>query len=100
MATEKRQFTLRTQEETFLKIQELAKRDHRSIAMEFEYIVSQYIKNYEEKNGIIYSSINEPLTTIAASKQGDRTENLPEHILKQIEDSKEAYRKEFRDKRD
>lgn len=53
MATNKRQFTLRLQEENFLKIKAIAEADRRSIAMEIEYILEQYIKDYEEKNGTI-----------------------------------------------
>lgn len=53
LATNKRQFTLRVQEENFLKIKAIAEADRRSIAMEIEYILEQYIKDYEEKNGVI-----------------------------------------------
>ncbi len=53
MTTEKRQFTLRLQEENFLKIKELAEKDRRSIAMEIEYILEQYISEHEKKYGMI-----------------------------------------------
>ncbi|WP_303997149.1 Arc family DNA-binding protein [Megamonas hypermegale] len=53
MATNKRQFTLRLQEENFLKIKAIAEADRRSIAMEIEYILEQYIKNYEKNNGTV-----------------------------------------------
>lgn len=53
MSTDKRQFTLRLQEENFLKVKYLADKDRRSIAMEIEYILEQYIAEHEKKNGII-----------------------------------------------
>lgn len=53
MATNKRQFTLRLQEENFLKIKAIAEADRRSIAMEIEYILEKYIKDYEENNGTV-----------------------------------------------
>lgn len=53
MATDKRQFTLRLQEEIFLKVKALADIDRRSIAMEIEYILKQYISEYEKNNGPI-----------------------------------------------
>ncbi|CQR74123.1 hypothetical protein SOV_22480 [Sporomusa ovata DSM 2662] len=53
MATDKRQFTLRLQEENFLKIKFLADKDRRSIAMEIEYILEQYVAEYECKHGKI-----------------------------------------------
>ena len=55
LATNKRQFTLRLQEENFLKIKAIAEADRRSIAMEIEYILEQYIKDYETKNGAIHN---------------------------------------------
>jgi hypothetical protein len=53
LATDKRQFTLRVQEETFLKIKTLSAKDRRSIAMEMEHILEQYIEEYEKKYGSI-----------------------------------------------
>ena len=53
MATEKRQFTLRLQEDNFLKIKALAEKDRRSIAMEIEYILEQYISEHEKRHGVI-----------------------------------------------
>ena len=53
MATDKRQFTLRLQEENFLKVKSLASMDRRSIAMEIEYILEQYINDFEAKHGEI-----------------------------------------------
>ncbi len=53
MATEKRQFTLRLQEENFFKIKALSEKDRRSIAMEIEYILEQYIAEYEQKHGLL-----------------------------------------------
>lgn len=53
MVTDKRQFTLRLQEENFQKIRILADNDKRSIAMEIEYILEQYIAEFEKKHGSI-----------------------------------------------
>lgn len=53
MATEKRQFTLRMQEDTFLKIKYIAELEHRSIAMQVEYVVLRYIEEYEKQHGPI-----------------------------------------------
>lgn len=53
MTTDKRQFTLRMQEENFLKLKYLSMVEKRSIAMQIEYLVEQSIKEYEKKNGEI-----------------------------------------------
>lgn len=53
LATDKRQFTLRLQEENFLKIKHIAELDKRSIAMEIEHILERYIAEYEKENGEI-----------------------------------------------
>jgi len=91
-------YPLRVPIDLMNKMRYVSEVNRRSLNKEIESVLVEHVKNFEEKHGEI---ILTPKTeTIAASKQGDRTENLPEHILKQIEDSKEAYRKEFRDKRD
>ena len=46
MATDKRQFTLRMQEETYEKIRYLAFVDRRSIAMEIKHIINTYANEY------------------------------------------------------
>lgn len=53
MATDKRQFTLRVQEEVFEKVRFISLKEHRSIAMQIEYIVERYITDYEAKHGTI-----------------------------------------------
>ena len=53
MSTDKRQFTLRMQDETYEKVRYLAFLERRSIAMEIEHIVLEYIKNHEERHGEI-----------------------------------------------
>ncbi|GHU78535.1 hypothetical protein AGMMS49992_29360 [Clostridia bacterium] len=53
MATDKRQFTLRLQDETYEKIRYLAYVDHRSIAMEMEHILIQHIAKYETQHGAL-----------------------------------------------
>lgn len=53
MATDKRQFTLRMQEENFEKIKFIADTQKRSIAMQIEYLVEECIREYEQLNGAI-----------------------------------------------
>ena len=53
MATDKRQFTMRMQDDTYEKIRYLAFRDRRSIAMEIEHILLEYIAAYEQEHGEI-----------------------------------------------
>lgn len=53
MATDKRQFTLRLQDETYEKVRYLAYADHRSVAMEIEHILLRYITEYEAEHGSI-----------------------------------------------
>lgn len=50
---DKRQFTLRLQDEVFDKIKIIADTENRSIAMQIEFAVKKYIADYEKKNGII-----------------------------------------------
>jgi hypothetical protein len=60
MSTYKRQFTLRLQEENFLKIKYISSANKRSIAMQIEYIIEQYIKQWEAEHGKIdISKLNE-----------------------------------------
>lgn len=53
MATDKRQFTLRMQEETYEKVRYMAFMERRSIAMEIESIILKYIEEFENKHGPI-----------------------------------------------
>ena len=53
MATDKRQFTLRIQEETYEKMRFLAYMERRSIAMEIETAMLAYIAGYETRHGPI-----------------------------------------------
>lgn len=53
MATIKRQFTLRIQDDTYEKIRFLAYAERRSIAMEIETAMLAYIANYENRHGPI-----------------------------------------------
>ena len=53
MATDKRQFTLRIQDETYEKMRFLAYAERRSIAMEIEAAMLAYIANYENQHGPI-----------------------------------------------
>lgn len=53
MATDKRQFTLRVQDQTYEKIRYLAYVERRSIAMEIEHAMLDYIARYEADHGEI-----------------------------------------------
>lgn len=53
MSTDKRQFTLRLQDENFDKIKYIAEKSKRSIAMQIEFIIEQYIKQFENEHGTI-----------------------------------------------
>jgi len=53
MATSKKVFTLRLQDEVFEKIEYLVKQEHRSVTNLIEYVLLQYIKQYQNKNGDI-----------------------------------------------
>ena len=53
MATDKKRYTLRVQDEVFEKIAYIAKKERRSIAMQMEYILSEYITEFEKENGKI-----------------------------------------------
>ena len=51
MATDKRAFTLRLEQENFEKIKFIADKNKRSIAKQIEYLIEQNIKDYETKHG-------------------------------------------------
>lgn len=53
MPTNKRQFTLRMQEENFNKIKYIAATEKRSISMQIEFLVEECIKKYEADHGKI-----------------------------------------------
>lgn len=51
--TNKRQFTLRLEEDNFKKVKAIADSSKRSIAMQIEFIIESFIKDYEKVNGKI-----------------------------------------------
>jgi hypothetical protein len=53
MPTNKRVFTLRLQEDNFNKIKYIAEKNKRSIAMQIEFLVEQFISEYEKDHGKI-----------------------------------------------
>ena len=53
MATNKRVFTLRMEDEIFDKIGILASLQHRSMTNYIEYILLEYLRNYEKEHGAI-----------------------------------------------
>lgn len=55
MATDKRVFTLRLQDDVFDKIGILATNEHRSMTNYIEYVLLKHIAEIEEKDGEIKS---------------------------------------------
>lgn len=53
MASEKRSTTLRLPEEIYEKIRYLAFVERRSVNMQIEYTLSEYISGYERQYGVI-----------------------------------------------
>ncbi len=53
MATNKRQFTLRVDDETYERARYLAYIERRSIAMEIEHMINTYADEYEKTHGSI-----------------------------------------------
>lgn len=55
MATDKRAFTMRMQQNNFDKIKVIAAANKRSIAMQIEFLIENCIRSYEELHGEIHS---------------------------------------------
>lgn len=53
MATDKRQFTMRMQSTVFDKIRVISAINKRSIAMQIEFLLEQFIADYEKSHGQI-----------------------------------------------
>ena len=51
MATDKRAFTMRMQQNNFDKIKVIAAANKRSIAMQIEFLIENCIRSYEELHG-------------------------------------------------
>lgn len=49
----KKSYPLRINEDLFLKIQQIANISSRSINREIEFILNQFVTDYEQQNGII-----------------------------------------------
>lgn len=59
MATDKRVFTLRLQDDVFDKIGILATNEHRSMTNYIEYVLLKHFAEIEEKDGEIKSKVLE-----------------------------------------
>ncbi|MFI3214947.1 MAG: hypothetical protein R3Y24_16685 [Eubacteriales bacterium] len=59
MATTKRVFTLRMEDEIFDKIGSLATKDHRSLTNYIEYVLLEHIRNVEAKENPSISDSSE-----------------------------------------
>lgn len=55
MATDKRAFTMRMQQDNFDKIKVIAAANKRSIAMQIEFLIEDCIRSYEALHGEIHS---------------------------------------------
>lgn len=53
MATQKRQVLIRVQPETYEKLKFISDKNHRSISNQLEWLMLQFISNYEMQNGQI-----------------------------------------------
>lgn len=56
MATDKRQFTMRMQPEIFDKLKVISALNKRSMAMQIEFLLEQYIAEYEATHGQIFKN--------------------------------------------
>jgi len=50
---------IRIDDETYLKIQEIAKRDNRSASNLIVFVIKKFVAEYESKNGIIEVDVDE-----------------------------------------
>ena len=53
MATDKIQTGLRLEQEILRKVKVIAKRNKRSLNSEVEFIVQEYVQEYEKENGMV-----------------------------------------------
>lgn len=53
MATQKRQVLIRVQPETYEKLKIISDKNHRSVSNQLEWLMLQFISNYETQNGQI-----------------------------------------------
>lgn len=53
LATSKRQFTLRVQPDIFEKMKYISELEHRSLAMQIEYLMKKNIEDYEKEHDTI-----------------------------------------------
>uniref|UniRef100_A0A7V4NF17 Arc family DNA-binding protein n=1 Tax=Fervidobacterium pennivorans TaxID=93466 RepID=A0A7V4NF17_FERPE len=59
MPSRKRQFTLRLDEDNFLKIKYIAQQNRRSTANQIEFLIEQHIREWEKTHGEIDVSLVE-----------------------------------------
>lgn len=48
------QYIMRIDEDIFKKLKQLSKNESRSINKQIEFIIKDYITNYEKENGVIF----------------------------------------------
>ena len=79
MATSKRQFTLRLQDTNFEKISCIASLNKRSTTMQIEWLIENYIANYEKDKGVIIIRQAEDLgsETLAAHRADNPMDDMP-----------------------
>lgn len=67
MATNRKSFVLRMQQENFDKIKVIADENKRSIARQIEFLLEQFIKSYESQNGKIAVSSDKSKSNVIQS---------------------------------
>ncbi len=53
MPSQKRQVLIRVQHDTFEKLKAISDKNHRSVSNQMEWLILQFIAEYEAKNGAI-----------------------------------------------
>ena len=89
MSTNKQAFTMRMQPDNFYKIKALAAKNKRSLAMQIEYLVENYIDVYEKQNGAI------PLPVELAQNKNAVNVNGDNNVIGNIGDNGVAIMKAF-----
>lgn len=81
MATDKRQFTMRMQQENFDKIRVISAINKRSMAMQIEYLLEKCIADYELQNGKIPLA-DEPTKVVQKIVGGNNNLNVNGNVYR------------------
>lgn len=74
MATNKRQVLIRVQPDTYAKLKVISDKNHRSVSNQLEWLMLQYIADYEAQNGKV--STGDTVSNNIARKSGGGTNIL------------------------